>query len=67
MRAAPTRPGRTGSVIVATSIVNGRCVTGTSNASSGSVPMPPARRSAVGLPCASPSPFASNGNSRLDE
>ena len=50
----------------ATSIENGRCVIGTSKASSGSVPMPPARRSAAGFPCASPSPSASNGNSRLD-
>ena len=63
------RRGRraTGSEMTATSSENGRCVIGTSNASSGSVPMPPARRSAAGSPCASPSPSASNGNSRLDE
>ena len=67
MRAWPTWPARTGSGMTATSSENGRCVIGTSNASSGSVPMPPARRSAAGLPCASPSPSASNGNSRLDE
>jgi hypothetical protein len=67
MRACPTWPARVGSEIVATSMANGHSAQGTSNASQGSVPIPPALRSAAGFRWASPSPSASKGNRRLDE
>ena len=48
-------------------MANGHSARGTSKASQGSVPIPPARRSASGSRWASPSPSASNGKRRLDE